>query len=226
MCRVQWGLGTETEFPTQGWHDDEKRLEQSGWNGPIVWLCNRPAKTGERAKILAWPVKRWTMGDDASQQDEATHSEHGFTLQESQTGPAEIRHGGFDRLERRTQPGAMTRENCAHYCDRTPMTDDQRELAVRYMPMAEALARRACLHRAVATRRSCNRPPTWRSSKPRSTFDPSRKVRFATYARHRIRGALRDYRRLVLAEGSRADPAHRPVFETFRADIEEYRKCW
>jgi len=54
------------------------------------------------------------------------------------------------------------------------------------------------------------------------TFDPARKVNFATYARHRIRGALRDYQRLVLADGWKGDPAHRPVFETFRGDIEEY----
>jgi RNA polymerase sigma factor (sigma-70 family) len=53
------------------------------------------------------------------------------------------------------------------------------------------------------------------------TFDPARKVNFATYARHRIRGALRDYRRLVLADGWRGDPAHRPVFEALHGDIEK-----
>jgi RNA polymerase sigma factor (sigma-70 family) len=35
------------------------------------------------------------------------------------------------------------------------------------------------------------------------TFDPSRKVNFATFARHRIRGALREYRRFVFSLGRR-----------------------
>ena len=37
------------------------------------------------------------------------------------------------------------------------------------------------------------------------TFDPSRKVNFATFARHRIRGALRDYARFLLSESWRGE---------------------
>ena len=43
-------------------------------------------------------------------------------------------------------------------------------------------------------------------------FDPMRNVSFATFARHRIRGALRDYMRYLLAENWRGDEALRPAF--------------
>jgi RNA polymerase sigma factor (sigma-70 family) len=53
-------------------------------------------------------------------------------------------------------------------------------------------------------------------------FDPSRNVNFATYARHRIRGALRDYQRLLYSAGWRGDRAHAPVFRTLEKDSEQY----
>ena len=47
-------------------------------------------------------------------------------------------------------------------------------------------------------------------------FDPSRKVGFSTYARHRIRGALRDFQRLIYSGGSRAVSGEKPVFQKLR----------
>jgi RNA polymerase sigma factor (sigma-70 family) len=81
-----------------------------------------------------------------------------------------------------------------------PLTGDQRALAIRYVPMARQLARRVC--------------KTWPNAQDelQSTaclalveaargFDPSRGIGFGAYARHRIRGALRDLERLFSADG-------------------------
>ncbi|MGO9463362.1 MAG: sigma-70 family RNA polymerase sigma factor [Isosphaeraceae bacterium] len=111
-------------------------------------------------------------------------------------------------------------EICARYCDRAALTDDQRALAVRYIPMAQALARRA-MQLGSSQDEELQSAAYMAVVEAALTFDPARKVSFATYARHRIRGALRDYQRLVLADGWKGDPAHRPVFEAFRGDIEE-----
>jgi RNA polymerase sigma factor (sigma-70 family) len=101
------------------------------------------------------------------------------------------------------------------------MTEDQRGLAVRYIPMAKALANRAVRLGAPEDEEFLS-AAYMALVEAALTFDPSRKVNFATYARHRIRGALRDYQRLVLAAGWRGDPAHRPVFETLRGNVEDY----
>jgi RNA polymerase sporulation-specific sigma factor len=53
------------------------------------------------------------------------------------------------------------------------------------------------------------------------TFDPHRKVSFATYARHRIRGALRDYVRFLLSESWRGKDS-RPAFESLSAHAEQH----
>ena len=45
------------------------------------------------------------------------------------------------------------------------------------------------------------------------TFDPDRKVNFATFARHRIRGALRDYMRYLLSESWRGQKVRARYFK-------------
>ncbi|WP_152053678.1 sigma-70 family RNA polymerase sigma factor [Tautonia marina] len=77
---------------------------------------------------------------------------------------------------------------------RPPLTEDQQRLAVKYLPMARSLARpfkdqfpdiweefesAACLALVEAAR----------------AFEPSRAVKFSTFARQRISGGLRDVRR-------------------------------
>jgi RNA polymerase sigma factor (sigma-70 family) len=54
------------------------------------------------------------------------------------------------------------------------------------------------------------------------TFDPARKVNFATFARHRIRGALRDYLRNVISESWPTETRLRPVTQCFGPDSERY----
>ena len=52
-------------------------------------------------------------------------------------------------------------------------------------------------------------------------FDPSMSVNFATYARYRICGALRDFRRRTLG-GSRGDKTYLPVFQRIGNDVERH----
>jgi RNA polymerase sigma factor (sigma-70 family) len=159
------------------------------------------------------------MGDDASQQNEASHSKSGAPIKRVRQDQARSAADSTARPPHATGRGDA--EIYARYCDRTPLTDDQRALAVRFMPMAQALARRA-IRLGPPEDEELQSAAYMALVEAASTFDPSRKVKFATYVRHRIRGALRDYRRLVLADGWRGDPAHRPVFEKLRGNIEEY----
>jgi len=53
-------------------------------------------------------------------------------------------------------------------------------------------------------------------------FDPSIGVNFATYARYRICGALRDFLRRKLGAGGRGDKACLPVFQRLGNDVESH----
>ncbi len=173
---------------------------------------------GDRARILPWPAERLTMGDDASQRNEPSHSKHGPPIKRVRQDQA--RSAADSTVQPPHRAGRNDAEMCALYCDRAALTDDQRSLAVRYIPMAQALARRA-LRGGPADDEELQSAAYMALVEAALTFDPSRRVNFAVYARHHIRGALRDYRRLILAEGWRGDPAHRPVFERLPGEIED-----
>jgi RNA polymerase sigma factor (sigma-70 family) len=83
---------------------------------------------------------------------------------------------------------------------RIPLNEEQRGLAVRYMPMAYQLAQRLC---AVwpAERDELESTAYLALAEAAQTFDSSRKVGFGTFARHRIRAALRDLQRLLSLDG-------------------------
>ena len=103
---------------------------------------------------------------------------------------------------------------------RIPLTDEQQGLAARYIPMAKALAKplkyswpnegdefeAAALLALVEAAQS---------------FDPSRNVKFATFARFRIWGALRDVQRSLIASGWRGDLEHAPTLTSLTLDAEE-----
>jgi RNA polymerase sigma factor for flagellar operon FliA len=104
---------------------------------------------------------------------------------------------------------------------REPLTPDQQSLAVRFLPMARALAKplklcwptechefesAACLALVEAAQ----------------SFDPARNVKFATYARYRIWGALRDVQRGLVMQGWRDDLVNAPKFVTLIATAEEF----
>jgi len=80
--------------------------------------------------------------------------------------------------------------------DRIPLNEDQRGLAQRYMPMALQLAQRLC---AIwpGERDELESTAYLALAEAAQTFDSTRKVGFGTFARHRIRAALRDLQRLL-----------------------------
>jgi RNA polymerase sigma factor (sigma-70 family) len=104
---------------------------------------------------------------------------------------------------------------------RAPLTDEQRALAARYLPMARAIAKRMD---GLLPRQSDELESTAYLAlvEAAQTFDPSISVNFATYARYRICGALRDLRRLMASAGWRGDPADFPVFQRLGTNAETY----
>ena len=78
-------------------------------------------------------------------------------------------------------------EQTAPHGRRVPLTDEQRELAVNYLPMARQLAQR--LHATWRTHREELESTAYMALvEAAQRFDPSRGVGFSSYARHRIRG--------------------------------------
>jgi RNA polymerase sigma factor (sigma-70 family) len=115
------------------------------------------------------------------------------------------------RGDERVLPG-----QAAPHRRRVPLTEEQRELAVNYLPMARQLARR--LHSTWPFHREELESTAYMALvEAAQTFDPSRGVGFGTYARHRIRGALRDLQRVICSGKSRAAGATAPVFQKLKA---------
>jgi RNA polymerase sigma factor (sigma-70 family) len=117
--------------------------------------------------------------------------------------------------------GRLRSERCDQYRDRAPLTDEQRALATRYLPMASALAKRmdGLLPGQTDELESTAYLALVEAAQ---MFDPSVSVNFATYARYRICGALRDLRRLMVSAGWRGDPARLPVFQRLGTNVEKY----
>jgi RNA polymerase sigma factor (sigma-70 family) len=104
---------------------------------------------------------------------------------------------------------------------RPPLTPDQQGLAERYVPMARALARPL----------KAAWPAEWEEFESAAllalveaaqSFDPSRNVKFATFAHYRIWGALRDVRRSLIAPGWRSRPEHAPAVSSLTQNAEEH----
>jgi RNA polymerase sigma factor (sigma-70 family) len=130
----------------------------------------------------------------------------------SRPGPA----GDRPRSDRWPVP-----KHAAHGGTRNGLNEDQRGLATRYLPMAQSLAN------AFEARQRIERDELQSTAymalvQAARTFDPYRKVNFATYARHRIRGALRDYMRYLLSEGWRGEKTRRPSFQSLFRKAEEH----
>jgi RNA polymerase sigma factor (sigma-70 family) len=108
---------------------------------------------------------------------------------------------------------------------RTKLNDAQRELATRYVPLAEMQANN------FGTTHQLD-PDELRSTaylalvEAARTFDLSRKVNFATFARHRIRGALRDYWRFATYQSWQRDISRHPQFRTLSEEPEEARRSF
>jgi RNA polymerase sigma factor (sigma-70 family) len=100
-------------------------------------------------------------------------------------------------------------EKCDPCPRRSPLTEDQRKLAARYLPLAWAMVRRT---RYPALERDELKSAAYVALvEAAQTFDPERNVNFATFARHRIRGAMSDFRRSWLGLSRGKHEIHKPA---------------
>lgn len=104
---------------------------------------------------------------------------------------------------------------------RKPLTAEQQDLAERYLPMARSLSKP---HKRIW-------PSEWEEFESAAmmalveaaeSFDASRNVRFSTFARLRIIGALRDVQRRMGHTKWRVDDAHSVQDGTDVAALEAY----
>ena len=113
--------------------------------------------------------------------------------------------------------GAAYPEKCRPKSTRSPLTEPQRELAERYVPLARSLARRFakdCPWAYDDFRASASLALV----EAAQAFDPVRGIDFATYARHRLHGALVDAQRELFSDGWRGAKEFRPRFCPLDAD--------
>ncbi len=93
---------------------------------------------------------------------------------------------------------------------RNPLTEEQRELASQYMSLAASMVRQA---RFSAMDRDEFKSVAYVALvEAARTFDPSLKVSFVAFARHRIRGALLDCRRSLMGLTRKDDAALGPRY--------------
>ena len=104
---------------------------------------------------------------------------------------------------------------------RSPLTADQQGLATKYLPMAKSLAKPLKMNWP-------NEGAEFESAalmalvEAAQSYDPTRNVKFPTFARYRIWGALRDVQRGLITAGWRADLANAPSVSSLAFDAEEH----
>jgi RNA polymerase sigma factor (sigma-70 family) len=104
---------------------------------------------------------------------------------------------------------------------RVPLTAEQRELAAKFVPMAKSLAKPLKMSWP-------NEGAEFESAalmalvEAAQSFDPSRNVKFATFARYRIWGAIRDVQRGLIVAGWKDDLENAPRVQSFFHDAEEH----
>lgn len=104
---------------------------------------------------------------------------------------------------------------------RSPLTGEQQDLAARYVPMAKSLAKP--LKKAwPAEGEEFESAALFALVEAAQSFDPSRNVKFATFARYRIWGALRDVQRGLITAGWRGDLQNAPSVSSLTCDAEEH----
>jgi RNA polymerase sigma factor (sigma-70 family) len=104
---------------------------------------------------------------------------------------------------------------------RAPLTKAQQDLAVRYLPLAQSLARRfkvAWVFEADEFESAANLALV----EAAQAYDAARNVPFATYARQRILGELRDVQRTLVLAGWHSRMEEAPDLLPMVPDVEEY----
>lgn len=103
---------------------------------------------------------------------------------------------------------------------RVPLTPDQQRLAAKYLPLAKALAKPLKLSWPVEGE-EFDSAALLALVEAAQSFDPSYNVKFATFARYRIFGALRDVQRGLITPGWRDDLEHAPNLISMTYSAEE-----
>lgn len=103
---------------------------------------------------------------------------------------------------------------------RVPLTGEQQGLAGRYVPMAKSLAKPLKMAWPLEGE-EFESAALLALVEAAQSFDPSRNVKFATFARYRIWGALRDVQRGLITAGWRGDMEHAPSVSSLTYDAEE-----
>ena len=116
--------------------------------------------------------------------------------------PSRTHPGRPPEQTQRDSPGAKPGdgrypERCNPWKARPPLDQSQRELATSYVPLAEAIAGRVG-KRLPGARDDLKSAAYFALVQAAQSFDPGRNVSFATFARHRIQGAIFDLRREII----------------------------
>ena len=90
-----------------------------------------------------------------------------------------------------------------------PLTPAQQALAADYIPLARAMSR-PLKRNWPGARDEFDSAACLALVEAAGAYDPARNVRFATFARHRVGGALLDVQRRLIALGWRCDVANAP----------------
>jgi RNA polymerase sigma factor (sigma-70 family) len=104
-------------------------------------------------------------------------------------------------------------ERCDPRHSHRPLTDEQRKLVTRYMPLARALVRRAARKLVEVARDELQAEANVALVDAAKTFDPDLGVNFAVHARGRICWALLDYTHFLNRKCKRRES---PVFKRLR----------
>ena len=126
-----------------------------------------------------------------------------------------------DRAVDETIEGIPSQAATATRGRRAPLTHEQQALAARYLPMAKSLAKP--LKRSwPSEREEFESAALLALVEAAQSYDPSRNVKFATFARYRIWGALRDVQRGLITAGWRPDFLNAPTISSLPHDAEEH----
>lgn len=125
---------------------------------------------------------------------------------------------GSDRSADRA-PTLPHPQSCNSNPPKPPLNDAQRALTLQYLPLARAMAHRVA-RKWPAGGDDLQSAAYLALVEAAQAFDPARGVSFATFARHRVSGALIDAQRSLFLKGWRGPAETRPRFVRLAPDSE------
>jgi RNA polymerase sigma factor (sigma-70 family) len=160
-----------------------------------------PAYTFDIASETRWSV------DDASSRNQRL-SQRTKTSFPARCDPLDPTAKGQQSTHREKQGDRRYPPTCNPNRARQPLTKEQQELATQNHSLARALARRM-RYAWPGAQDEFESAALLALVEAAQAFDPTRGVKFTTFAHHRISGALRDLKRELYSHGGRGDVASR-----------------